>query len=1116
VKLQEELKGMKKGSAEATQALGRLAEIGKRQGELRKELGLTGLSLKELRGLAAKLEAQLKTMVPGSEQWVEINGELIEVKQRIDAVGTAAGRQAAAWEVLRKDLQLTDMTMQQLNQEQKRLKQLLDTTHPNSPEWRAYAQELQRVEAQQTQLNQQMSGGQKLWAGLKSNVSGLITGMVGIGAAVYGAFRLFGDAAQRVVAFDKALSQVKALGPEYKANIEALAAAAREAGTAFGYTATESVAGIEALAKAGVSAKDILGGGLEGALSLAAAGQLDVATAAETASKAMTQFGLSGKDIPHLADLLASAANTATGDVEDFSAALGQSGTVLAQYNIPIEEAVGTLTAFASAGLLGSDAGTSFKTMVTRLGAPTETAAKAMADLNIQTYGANGQFLGLTNIAGQLKDRLGPLTEAQRNAALSTIFGTDAIRAANILYKAGSDGIRDYTAQVNQSGFAAKVAGEKQDNLAGTTTKLIASWENFVLSVESGSGVIGSSVRGLLNVFAGLLDVLSDLNGGDGSVGAWVRNAEKESKQFQQAGGTFKKGAAEYGTGIRDLTKRLKELRVLQQQNVNDGFYAAASANEEEIRSILAVVAARKQLRQTGPGASAADPASVQTLETLRVKLKALRDEREKLNVADTEGLRTNAASIAALESRIAQLDGTEKATKKVTDGMVKLREQLADIQADLYRDSLTADEAGVAQIDQKYATLRAAILAEETHTAEDLKALDEVYTQERVNAIEAQGQKRLEAYDLLALEAAKRRQEAEDRLADRNLTPQQAEVQGTLSEFDLEATNFIEGSSQMIALREQYEKKLTDIEAKYTQQRIDAAKQERINKIQNFTETAQAVGFAVGGLQAILSASAAAQGKSAAEQAEFQRTLALTQIGIATAVGIANALKNINEPFPANLIAITTSIGAVMAGIGQAMGVLNATPPAPAAPGSGGGTLNNVPLGADGMVLPGPGHDQGGLKIYDPLKKRVVAEVEGDELLMSKKFTRANAGILPQLLAASKAGTRLNFISSPLSPINTGAVRSAMVPMYAQGGRLNSSSRGTALVNATAPGGGGGGGGTPEWAAAMLGKMERVARAVEQMPTTLNAEVVLNPTKDRTEKRYAAVKARNTYRRNA
>jgi TP901 family phage tail tape measure protein len=1114
VKLQDELKGMKKGSAEATQALERLATIGKRQDELRKELGLTGLSLKELRGLAAKLEAQLKTMVPGSEQWQKVNAELQEVKVRIAAVGSAAGQQAAQWEVLRKELKLTDMTMQQLNQEQKRLKQLLDTTNPNTAEWRAYTQELQRVQAQQTQLNQQMTGGQKLWGSIKSNITGTVGAMVGVATVVYGVIRIFGDAVATIKEFDKGLSRIKALGGEYEASIKALGEAARTAGTEFGISAMEGLQAIEALAKAGVSAGDIMAGGLRGSLTLAAAGQLEVGEASEIAAKAMTQFGLSGKDIPRLADLLAASAGKATGEVQDIGQALSQAGLVANQFGLSVEETIGTLTAFASAGLLGSDAGTSLRTMLLRLANPSTEAAEAMKRMGIAAYDAEGQFVGLESLAGQLKSNLQDLTQAERDKTLATIFGSDAIRAANVLYSQGAQGVAEYTEKVNELGYAQEVARKQTDNWAGDLDKASTAWNNFVLSIDKGAGPISGVMRWLTQKFTTLVENIDYLNAASGRENTIKDRAEELKAKYNSVG-------TKVAFEDEDVTKLARQLKYIED---------LANTNSETDRLFLGYELEKinKEIQRFATDSRPAARGLYYMNMALKEQTQALKDRAEE-----------QAAIAAAADSSAGVGTGgvvpdpevVKEKVKVVVDGMVALRDQLAAIRADMYRDALSADEADIAKLDEKYTKLRTAILAEETHTAEDLKALDELYANERTSLIEAQGQKRLTAYDQLQQEATRKRQEAEERLYQQGLSPEDQEVSRTLQEFDAEALNFQEGSEGMIRLRETYEAKLYAIGQKYRKLEADADAQARLQKIQNFTDTAQAVGSAVSGLQSILAASAAASGRSAAEQAEFQRSLALTQIGIATAVSIANALKNINEPFPANLIAITTSIGAVMAGIGQAMGVLNATPPTPAAPGSGGATLNNVPLGADGMELPGPGHDRGGLKVYDPLQRRVVAEVEGGELLMSKRFTEANRGILPQLLAASKAGSRLNFINSPLSPVNTGAVRNAMQVAYmATGGLMNSSSRGTALVNATAPGSGGStyvfkkgkggltddGGGTPPWAMAMLQELRGVRQATERIPTTLNAEVVLNPKKDRTEARYANVKARNTYRRSA
>lgn len=287
--------------------------------------------------------------------------------------------------------------------------------------------------------------------------------------------------------FDQAMSNVQAATGESTQAMNDLREAALQAGADTAFSASEAAAGIENLAKAGVSTADILGGGLSGALDLAAAGGLDVATAAEAAATAMTQFSLSGEDVPHIADLLAAGAGKAQGEVTDLSMALNQAGLVAGQMGLSIEETTGTLAAFASAGLLGSDAGTSLKTMLLRLANPSQESADAMEALGINAYDASGNLVTMTELAGQLAVAFEGKSQAERDAALATIFGSDAIRAANVLYSQGAAGIADWTDKVNDSGYAAETAATKLDNLKGDIEALMGSLETALIGTGDGA-----------------------------------------------------------------------------------------------------------------------------------------------------------------------------------------------------------------------------------------------------------------------------------------------------------------------------------------------------------------------------------------------------------------------------------------------------------------------------------------------------------------------------------------------------------------------------------------------------------------------------------------------------
>ena len=303
-----------------------------------------------------------------------------------------------------------------------------------------------------------------------------------------------GMAISRFADFDAAMSAVSAATKASARDLQALRDAAMQAGADTQYSATEAANGITELGKAGLSTSEILDGGLTGALSLAAAGQMEVADAAQLSAVAMKQFSLSGNQVGHVADLLAAGAGKAVGSVEDMGMALKQSGLVAAQTGVSIEETTGTLAAFASAGLIGSDAGTSFKTMLQRLNPQSKEAADAMEALGISAYDSQGSFVGMSALAGQLQTSMSKLTVEQRNAALATIFGSDAVRAAAVLYDQGAAGIEDWTRKVDDSGFAADQAARLTDNLRGDIERLGGSLDTTLIKTGSGAN---DALRGL-------------------------------------------------------------------------------------------------------------------------------------------------------------------------------------------------------------------------------------------------------------------------------------------------------------------------------------------------------------------------------------------------------------------------------------------------------------------------------------------------------------------------------------------------------------------------------------------------------------------------------------------
>jgi TP901 family phage tail tape measure protein len=318
----------------------------------------------------------------------------------------------------------------------------------------------------------------------------------------------FGAAVKSAANFDEAMSGVKATGADAAGNMDALRKAAIKAGADTKYSATEAAQGMQDMLKAGVSAKDVLGGGLTGALNLAAAGQLSVADASGDAAVAMTDFHLKGRDMSHVADVMAAAAGKAQGEVSDMAVALKYVGPIAGSMGISLEQTAGSIALLAQNGILADQAGTSLRGILSSLTSPSTKAASEMQSLGIQVYDAQGKFVGFQGVAGQLHKALHGLTNEERDHALGVLFGNQQLTAARILYNAGAKGVENWTRKVNDSGYAAQVAHTKMDNLKGDLEQLRGSFETALIGAGEGQqGLLRGGVQDLtklVNAYNGL------------------------------------------------------------------------------------------------------------------------------------------------------------------------------------------------------------------------------------------------------------------------------------------------------------------------------------------------------------------------------------------------------------------------------------------------------------------------------------------------------------------------------------------------------------------------------------------------------------------------------------
>ena len=345
-----------------------------------------------------------------------------------------------------------------------------------------------------------------------SATSNFIKTALGISAA-YAGFNFIknaiGGAITKSTDFEARMSSIKAVTGSSADVMKQFHDAAIKAGADTAFSATEAADAIEELAKAGVSTKDILNGGLTGALNLATAGELDLKEAAEIASTALNAFKRDNLSVVDAANQLAGAANASATDVHELKFGLSMTAAVASGLGLSFKDTTNALAVFAQNGLKGSDAGTSLKTMLMNLQPQTKGQYLAMKNLGIITedganrfFTAEGKIRSFAEISQVLQDSLSGLTQQQQQQALKTLFGTDAVRAATIAMNEGADGANKMQAEISKV-TAAQVAAEKLNNLKGAVEGLSGSFETLQIK-------LGESVLPLFTTIVKYVDKLVD------------------------------------------------------------------------------------------------------------------------------------------------------------------------------------------------------------------------------------------------------------------------------------------------------------------------------------------------------------------------------------------------------------------------------------------------------------------------------------------------------------------------------------------------------------------------------------------------------------------------------
>lgn len=359
--------------------------------------------------------------------------------------------------------------------------------------------------------------------------------LLGMGAAI-GAPAVL--ATKTFATFEQSMARVKALTEANADEFAKLEGAARDLGKSTVFSASQAANAMSSFAQAGFKVEEILGA-IGPALDLAAAGQLDMATAAGITANIMKGMGLSATELGVTVDLLTKAMTTANTDLVQLGDAMKYVGPVAKTAGIALEEVTASVQILSNAGIQGQMAGTTLRGAIQALTGPSAEAATTLKKLGVAVNDSAGDMRPLADIIEDFEKSLAGMGSGQKLEIIGKVFDARAASGFAEMISQGAGQLRDFTAALQNSGGTAKRVADTQINtLSGSFEVLKSGAEEVGIGVGA---AIAAPLRAVVESIAAVTD----------KIGTWVSaNQAIVTSVVKAAAGVTAVGGAMVGLGI--------------------------------------------------------------------------------------------------------------------------------------------------------------------------------------------------------------------------------------------------------------------------------------------------------------------------------------------------------------------------------------------------------------------------------------------------------------------------------------------------------------------------------------------------------------------------------------
>lgn len=313
--------------------------------------------------------------------------------------------------------------------------------------------------------------------------------------------------------FDSAMSQVAATMGVTTSEIGNLRTVAQEMGASTSFSATEAAEALNYMALAGYDSETAISM-LPNVLNLAAAGSMELGAASDMVTDSQTALGLSLEETNVLVDQMAQTSSKSNTSVSQLGDAILTVGGTAKNLSGGITEMNTVLGVMADNGIKGSEAGTHLRNVILSLSAPTDVAAKTMAELGVSAVDADGNLRPLQDTMQDFNAAFSDMTAEERTQALNKIFNKTDLAAVNALLDTTTERYDELGGYIEDAaGAAEQMANTQLDNLSGDMTMLSSAVEGAQIAL---SDMMTPALREMAQVgVEGIGEVASALQSGD-------------------------------------------------------------------------------------------------------------------------------------------------------------------------------------------------------------------------------------------------------------------------------------------------------------------------------------------------------------------------------------------------------------------------------------------------------------------------------------------------------------------------------------------------------------------------------------------------------------------------